>query len=240
VIAIALAVVLTASAPDPDSSLWGATETVVAAGTAIGYFAVVPFDQAINRWAIRDHSPAGHVWAAGAKAVGDGYLTIPVSGALWFLGDRADMPRLARASRNALQAWCLTQLQVQFLKYAFHRGRPSESETNQDWYGPGITDRHLSFPSGHSASAWGLLPAFAMEFDDQPILVAALYATAASTSASRVHDGQHWTSDVLFSAGVGYLTNRLVRSWHRKNDRRMVMVPVIGSRLQGVTVVSSF
>jgi len=240
VIPILTAALLAASAPQPDSSLWNTTETFVAVGTAAGFFALVPFDQEIDRWAIRDHSTAGNVWAAGAKALGDGYLTIPVSGALWYLGSKADMPRLARASRNALEVCLLSQIAVQALKYSFHRGRPSESETNQDWYGPGIESRHLSFPSGHSAMAWGVLPAYAMEFDERPILVAALYLGAASSSMSRVHDGQHWSSDVFFSAGLGYLANRLVRSWNLNSEGRISMIPLFGPGQQGVTVVSSF
>jgi len=231
---------LASTASEPDTALWGTTETVVALGTAAGFFAFVPFDVEINAWAIRDHSSVGNGWAAGAKVVGDGYVTIPVTGALWYLGNRTGKDRLARASRNALESWCLTQFFAQSLKYGFHRGRPSETETNQEWYGPGVENVHLSFPSGHSASAWGLLPAFALEYDDQPILVAALYATAASTSMSRVHDGMHWSSDVFFGAGLGYLCNRFVRSWNGARDRRAAVVPILGSGRQGVTIVSSF
>lgn len=239
-ISLLVAAFLAVSASESDTTLWGTTETAVTVGTVAGFFAILPFDQDIDRWATRDHVFAGRIWTVGAKAVGDGYLTIPVSGGLWILGAKAGMPRLARASRNALESWCLTELTVQTLKYSFHRARPSESEVNTEWYGPGIGDRHLSFPSGHSASAWGLLPAFAMEFDDHPILVAALYATAASTSMSRVYDGEHWSSDVFFSAGVGYLANRLVRSWNFRREREMTLIPVLGPSHQGVTWVSSF
>lgn len=239
-ICLLLAALVAAPASAPDSSIWNTTETVVAVGTVAGFFALMPFDEDANSWAAKHHSEPSRIWAAGAKVVGDGYITIPVSGALWYLGAKADMPRLARASRNALESWCLTELSTTALKYSFHRARPSEAETNQEWYGPGIGSAHLSFPSGHSASAWGLLPGFAMEFDDHPILVAALYATAASTSLSRVHDGEHWMSDVFFSAGAGYLSNRLVRSWNARRDNHLALVPLISAQQQGLALIGAF
>lgn len=79
-----------------------------------------------------------------------------------------------------------------------------------------------------------------MEYSDHPVLVAALYATAASTSLSRVHDGMHWTSDVFFSAGLGYLSNRMVRAWNFKHSGRTALVPVLSPNEQGLLLVSAF
>ena len=229
-----------ASAAPPDSSLWTTTETVVALGTVAGTLAWMPFDQDANSWASSHHSPASRGWAAGAKALGDGYITLPVSGALWLVGAKCEMPRLARASKNALESWLLTEVLVTGAKYGFHRSRPSESGSNQEWGGPGFSSSHLSFPSGHSASAWGLLPAYALEFSDQPWVVGGVYLAAASTSLSRVHDGQHWMSDVFFSAGTGYLVNRLVRSWNLQRSGSVAVMPLVAPGIQGVSLVSRF
>lgn len=172
--------------------------------------------------------------------MGDGYVTLPATGLLWAIGEWKEQPRLVRAARHGLEAWCLAQLTVQSIKYGSHRSRPSESSSSQQWGGPGFGSRHQSFPSGHSASAWGLLPAFAMEYADIWWVPALAYAAATSTSLSRIHDGEHWPSDVFVSAGVGLLSNRLVRSWNEHDASRIVMVPLFGFDHQGVAIVSAF
>lgn len=224
----------------PEPPLWGPGESILAAGMVAGTFALMPFDEDAQVWASQHHSAPSRGWAATSKAIGDGYVTIPVAGLLWALGDWKDQPRLVRASRNGLEAWCLTQLVVQSSKYGFHRWRPSESNSSRKWNGPGLGSEHLSFPSGHSASAWGLLPAYAMEYSEGWTIPLLAYALSASTSLSRVHDGQHWMSDVFFSAGVGVLSNRLVRRWNSRKERAVAVVPLWQDGQRGVTIVSGF
>jgi membrane-associated phospholipid phosphatase len=200
----------------------------------------MPFDEDFQSWASKHHSAPSRGWAATSKAIGDGYFTLPAAGLLWAVGEWNEQPRLARASRNGLEAWCLTEFFVQSTKYGFHRWRPSESTSSQNWDGPGIGSKHLSFPSGHSASAWGLLPAYAMEYSDSWWVPTLAYALSASTSLSRIHDGEHWMSDVFLSAGVGVLTNRVVRRWNARQANAVAVVPLWGNGRRGVAFVSGF
>lgn len=176
----------------------------------------------------QDHrSPTTRGLAAGAKVLGDGRLVVPLSGLLWGLGAYREHSRLSRASINALEAWSLAQLVTQTGKYTLGRARPYREEGELAFTGFALRDDdYRSFPSGHSSTAWGILPAYAMEYHDLPWLRASLYALAAATSLSRVHDDQHWLSDVVFSAGVGWLSNRAVRTWNAHDrDTKVWMVP---------------
>jgi membrane-associated phospholipid phosphatase len=124
-----------------------------------------------------------------------------------------------------LEAWTLTQVVVQAAKYTVGRSRPFRDEGPLEFSGVVLFDdtRH-SFPSGHTATAWGLIPAYALEYTDHPWIAGALWGAAATVGASRIHDDKHWLSDVVFSAGTGYLSNRAVRAWNGASDRALQVI----------------
>lgn len=182
-------------------------------------------DDPVRSFAHDHRSPTTRAVSAGAKVLGEGRVLVPVSGLLWGLGAGGRAPRLARASVNALESWSLAQVVTQTGKYSLGRARPHREEGALSFTGFALTDdAYRSFPSGHSSTAWGILPAYAMEYADRPWVSGGLYALAGATSLSRVHDDQHWLSDVVFSAGVGWLSNRAVRAWNAKQGPTRVWV----------------
>jgi membrane-associated phospholipid phosphatase len=70
-----------------------------------------------------------------------------------------------------------------------------------------------------------------MEYSDHPWVAAAIYAVAASTSLSRLHDNEHWASDVVVSAGIGWIANRVVRSWNLRRSSSVALVPELDDRV---------
>jgi len=241
VIAIAAALLIASGGGAPDTSLWTSTESAIAAGTVVAALAVMPLDERIRDAADGARSEASRGFAAMAKPIGDGYVTVPVAAGLWWLGADGRFPRLARASRDGLESWLLSGLVVQVAKYSLDRERPSPVDgSSRRWHGFTLSDRNLSMPSGHSSVAWAMLSSYAMEFSDRPWLAASLYAVAASTSLSRVHDQDHWMSDVVAGAGIGFLSSRLVRNWNARHQARTAVVPSWSNGRSGVTVVSVF
>jgi membrane-associated phospholipid phosphatase len=79
-----------------------------------------------------------------------------------------------------------------------------------------------------------------MEYSDSWWVPTLAYALSASTSLSRIHDGEHWMSDVFLSAGVGLLSNRLVRRWNARQANAVAVVPLWGNGQRGVAFVSGF
>lgn len=81
---------------------------------------------------------------------------------------------------------------VNALKYTVQRKRPNGAST-------------ISFPSGHSATAFFLATMLHREYGEtvSPWFSVAGYAMAAGTGVMRVASNRHWISDVLAGAGIG-------------------------------------
>lgn len=81
---------------------------------------------------------------------------------------------------------------VNALKYTVQRKRPNGAST-------------ISFPSGHSATAFFLATMLHREYGEtvSPWFSVAGYALAAGTGYMRVASNRHWVSDVLAGAGIG-------------------------------------
>jgi len=111
---------------------------------------------------------------------------------------------------------------TRFLKTTTHEQRPDGSN-------------YLSFPSGHTATAFAAAEFMRMEYKDvSPWYGFAGYAAAATTGALRMYNNRHWFSDVVAGAGIGILStqaayvlyphvNRLLHPHAARN--RMLMLP---------------
>jgi hypothetical protein len=78
----------------------------------------------------------------------------------------------------------------------------------QEWR-PDRSD-HLSFPSGHTATAFVAAEFMRREYEDVSIWYGvAGYAVAVTTGYLRLYNNKHWFSDVVAGAGVGILSTDL-------------------------------
>lgn len=107
-----------------------------------------------------------------------------------------------------VQAQVLTTVAVQVLKHYTHELRPNG-------------DDYLSFPSGHAAQAFMGAALFDAEYPNQMKgLKIGLYTLAGLTGVLRMMNDEHWANDVLFGAGIGILSVRLLywseQHWKKK------------------------
>jgi membrane-associated phospholipid phosphatase len=67
----------------------------------------------------------------------------------------------------------------------------------------------LAMPSGHTSRAFALASVLSHEFDRWYVSVPA-YGFATSVGLQRIHSGDHWLTDVVVGAALGYAIGRIV------------------------------
>src|SRR5512138_1889429 len=116
-------------------------------------------------------------------------------------------PQLSDAGVAALEGSALALGVSTGLKYAVGRARPKADQGASE-FKPGSEDQFHSFPSRHAAVMWAAVTPYAEEYG-----MPWLYGVAA-----RVGNREHWLSDTVGGAVVGYATGYV--AWQARRDSR--------------------
>ncbi|CAN5904943.1 hypothetical protein BH11PSE8_BH11PSE8_18210 [soil metagenome] len=138
------------------------------------------------------HNPS----AKALRGLGSGLpvLGMGLAGASWVMQRGSVQGDVAYA---ALSAGASALVVSEVGKYAIDRARPSAEAGARD-FGSGARSQS-SFPSIHSSVAWAVVTPYAKYYD-----APWLYGLAALTSAGRVIGRDHWVSDTVAGAAIGY------------------------------------
>ncbi len=103
------------------------------------------------------------------------------------------------------EAAALSTVSSMAFKYAAGRLRPNQTTRADEWRSGGS-----SFPSLHTSAAFAIGTVLAESGSDEYRWVRRLlgYGIAGGTAYIRVHDNQHWLSDTVAGAAVGFATAR--------------------------------
>jgi membrane-associated phospholipid phosphatase len=111
---------------------------------------------------------------------------------LYVTGNRTDR----RAVVDSLSVGAQISLTTRVAKIAFGRGRPRQG--NGRFRGPCLNAD--SFPSGHTALAFGVASTYACHRRDS---AGVAYGLASLVGWSRIAEGSHWPTDVAAGAALG-------------------------------------
>src|SRR5215469_8524966 len=142
----------------------------------------------------------------GAAAMGAG-----VAGA-WLLGEARHDDHMTEAGFLSGEAAVSTLAIAELGKYAFGRQRPQVGNGKGDFFSGGD-----SFPSLHAAAAFSIATVMSEEYPN-PYITFLSYGAATGIAAARVTARQHFASDVLVGAGLGWFMGRQVYRAHHNND----------------------
>ncbi len=132
----------------------------------------------------------------------------------------------------AAQAALTSGLWVRLGKVLTSRMRPAttyhDSEYNSDhWFGPfaqfnpkynhGRSAASFdAFPSGHTAAAFAIATTFAKEYAEYKVVPVVAYSLASLVAVSRLVQHEHWASDLVPGAVIGYLCADQVFRYDKK------------------------
>lgn len=156
---------------------------------------------------IRDYG-----WEIGSPA--NNYM---ITGAVYLTGLISKDQKLRRTGVLLVASATSAGFLQQVMKSAIGRARPLSGKGKDTFkpFWPGDNDYH-SFPSGHAILAFTNAYAIAKQFQN-PWVKAGIYTVGLVPGISRLWEGKHWLSDVVFSIGVSIFT---VEAIDRYLDRR--------------------
>jgi membrane-associated phospholipid phosphatase len=151
-----------------------------------------------------------------------GAAMVPIVGAMLVAGRFAPQGRFRSASYDFAQAMIVTGAYTSILKYSVQRTRPDGSNS-------------LSFPSGHTSSAFSLATVANRHYGWKVGVPA--YVLASGVGLSRIEKDKHYLSDVLAGATLGIIVGRTVArlDGERPAKKRQISVgPATDPHGQGV------
>ena len=159
---------------------------------------------------------------------GEEYFILPSVALTYAISAINKDNRLRNMSLAALQSFVYAEVASAGLKVLTCRERPTannqqptvngqQSTANgQTWHGPFATFESTSFPSGHAMRSFALATTVAGFYPEKKWVGIVSYSLATMTSVGRVAGKEHWTSDVIVGAALGYFIGRGVVKFNEK------------------------
>ena len=182
------------------------------------------FDRRADRFA-KDHANNG--WIKKGTSVGNALPWIGLGAAALLAFDGTD-PQRSRTGYAATEAGAIAFLTATGLKYAVARARPQEELGNGSFRASSTNAGTSSFPSRHAVVAWAVATPFAKEYGADW-----LYGAAVLTNLARVGSREHWVSDTVAGALIGYGIGQVFweSSRSRSKDEPRVLLNLSGVKL---------
>ena len=153
---------------------------------------------------------------------GEELFIVPSIALTYGIGAIAKDSRLKNMSLATLQSFIFAEVASAGIKVLTCRERPIGANSqqltanSQSWLGPFATFESTSFVSGHATRAFALATTVAGFYLEKKWVGIISYSLATATSLGRVISKEHWTSDVIVGAALGYFIGRGVVKFNDK------------------------
>jgi len=177
-----------------------------------------PVDDEVNAH-LQGSDAAARFFAPG-QWIGSAYVQVGAAVGLYAIGryalpHAAGEPRTNKVSHigfDMLRALIVSQTFTQAIKNTVRRDRPT-----------GVC---CAFPSGHASATFATASVIERHFGYRGSLP--MFAVATYVATSRLHEDQHFLSDVIFGAALGVASGWTVVGRHGRSSYALMPVPVRG------------
>jgi len=164
---------------------------------------------------------------------------------LYLTGEIVKNQEISSTGRMVVESVVYTGLVVGLLKYTIGRARPYENEGPSEFFEHTFTENNISFPSGHTATAFALSTVLSRKIDNTFATIG-LYGLAGLTAYQRIYDNKHWFSDVFVGAAIGYFIGTSIADSEekRRNENTLLdnlnIMPSVSSSGLGLSLHLDF
>ncbi len=199
------------------------------------------FDEDIRDFVQDNRNDTSDGMANIMEVLGDGRYTLPPLGMFYVYGHYTKNMKALRTTLLSLESFIVSGAFVQAIKFTGHRHRPGSDESAYRWDGPSLSTSNLSFPSGHSQTAFSIATVIASEYNNYKLIPPLAYSLATLSAFSRVNTDDHWASDVFFGSALSYFTAKAIIHLHdSKKGKNISILPIINDNQTGMFITYKF
>ena len=195
-------------------SKWSGTDWLKLGIVTAATFAVMPFDEQITNSTQGEQRYYNSVPIVGGRVYGEWYAIGGVASVFGVYGLIAKDTAAKKITIELLQAGLYSEIITTVLKVAIGRKRPVVTEDAFSYRPFTLLEYNFhSMPSGHTTSAFALSTVMSRHAKSGTLKVLA-YIPAGFTMFSRIYQHQHWLSDEILAAAIGYFAGNWVVDLH--------------------------
>lgn len=196
---------------------WKGKDCLRLSAVLVAGFGLYAADSDIQDWMFKQKSTTSEDVSRFVSTFGHGLFLAPFLTSLYLVGEVGEEESLRRTALLGLESWVVSGVLVTGIKFVTGRARPKTEEDSSTFRPLASSSRFRSLPSGHAASAFAVASVIAGESEDFSLDFLA-YSLAVLAALSRVHDNEHWASDVFLGSALGYFVGKKISKLNRKRE----------------------
>ena len=203
---------------------WDASDWLHAGGSLLAIAAARGVDSTVRDHFVDENKPLD---TRDDNELRDFLPAVALIGGTWIYAGYLDSKPGHRELGSMIEAGALTGASTALLRLGLGRERPNETDDPDRWFHGGD-----GMPSLHVSTTFAVATVFAESGSDDFRWVRRIlgYGAASGVAYLRVKDNQHWTSDVVAGAALGYFSAHFVMHRRDANEQQssLMLIPQDG------------
>ena len=200
---------------------WDTSDWLHAGGSLLAIAAARGIDRPVRDHFVDDNEP---LTTKDDNELRDFLPAVALIGGTWIYASYLDSDPGYRELGSMIEAGALTGASTALLRVGLGRERPNETDDPDRWFHGGD-----GMPSLHVSTTFAVGTVFAESGSDDFRWVRRIlgYGAASGAAYLRVKDNQHWASDIVAGAALGYFSARFVMHRRDGNEQQssLMLIP---------------